>query len=330
MLKLIKISFLTCFVSAISLWGGAQNLVVNPSFEDTVFCPWAESQMPLSWMLFGNSADYYNSCSSALNVPNTPTGYHPANSGVGMIGLFTYVNPSSSGWPDYREFVGVPLISSLTIGQKYYLSFFINFSLRYPIGLNTNAIGADKLGMKFSTVQYSENNPPILNNTAHLYTDSIYIDTAQWVKISGSFIADSAYNYLMLGNFFDEAHTDTLYLDGLNDWSFESYYFIDDICVTTDSLYNETWVGLEEWGGGNYSNAFSVLPNPASSFVTIHSDLQNAFDIEVYNTVGKLLHAEQNITANNLQLDINAYNNGLLFIKITSQNNQFTYKLLKQ
>lgn len=309
---------------------GQVNLVKNPSFEDTVFCPWAENQMPKDWLCFGASPDYYNGCSEALNVPNTPTGYHPANSGVGMIGLFTYVSPLSTGWPDYREFVGVPLTSSLTIGEKYYISFFINFSLRYSIGLNTNAIGADKLGMKFSTVQYFENNPPSLNNTAHLYTDSIYIDTAQWVNVSGSFIADSAYNYLMLGNFFDEAHTDTLYLDGLNDWTFESYYFIDDICVTTDSLYNETWLGVETWGAGNFSNTVSVFPNPASNFVTISSDLQTAFDIEVYNTIGHLLSAKQNISADNLQLDISQYNNGLLFIKITSQNNQSIYKLLKQ
>lgn len=305
----------------------AQNLVPNPNLEDTVFCPWAESQMPLNWLLFGNSADYYHSCSSSNNVPNTPTGYHPANSGEAMIGLFTYVSPSNPSWPDYREYVGVQLANPLTIGQKYYMSFFLNFGSFLP---GWQQFGADKLGMKFSTIQYAENNPPALNNFAHLYTDSIYTDTAQWIKVSGSFIADSTYNYLMIGNFFDEIQTDTVILAGPAFGGSGAYYFIDDICVTTDSLYNETWVGIEELGGQNFSNVFSVFPNPASNFVTINSDLQTAYNIEVYNTVGQLLYAEQNVNSNNLQLDISQYNNGLLFIKINSQNNQLMYKLLKQ
>jgi hypothetical protein len=318
-------SFLLCF--ALLEVHGQVNLVKNPSLEDTVFCPWAENQMPKDWLCFGASPDYYNACSEALNIPNTPTGYHPANSGVGMIGLFTYVSPSNPSWPDYREYVGVQLTNTLTVGQKYYMSFYLSFGNFLP---TWQQFAADKLGMKFSTVQYSENNPPSLNNIAHLYTDSIYIDTAQWNRISGSFIADSAYNYLMIGNFFDESQTDTLIIAGSPFGGSGAYYFIDDICVTTDPVYNETWVGLEEWGAGTYSNTFSVFPNPASNFVTINTDLQTAFDIEVYNTLGQLIYTKQNITADNLRLDINTYNSGLLFIKITSQNNQFIYKLLKQ
>jgi hypothetical protein len=306
---------------------GQVNLVPNPSFEDTVFCPWAESQMPLNWLLFGNSADYYHSCSSSNNVPNTPTGYHPANSGVGMIGLFTYVSPSNPSWPYYREYVGVQLSTPLTIGQKYYMSFFLNFGSYLPGWIQ---YGADKLGLKFSTLQYSENNPPQLNNSAHLYTESIYIDTAEWVKISGSFIADSTYNYLMIGNFFDEVQTDTLIKSGPFFGGSGSYYFIDDICVTTDSLYNATWAGLVSIKENSFSNQFSFYPNPTTDIFNIQNSSNTPFDVSVYNSIGQLLYFNQNITANNLKLDVSPFNNDLLFIKITSQNNQFMYKLLKQ
>lgn len=323
----------TLFVTIIATFfllnkGLGQNLVMNPSFEDTVFCPWAENQLPLYWTSFGASPDYFNACSDALNVPNTPTGFHPANSGNGMIGVFNYVNPNSSGWPNYREYIGTALVNPLVIGQKYYFSFFLSFAKIYPNGWG--GIGSDKLGLKCSTVSYSVNNPPTLNNNAHLYTDSIYNDTAQWVKISGLFIADSAYNYLTLGNFFDESHTDTLYFGPQPIGITSSYYFIDDICVTADSLYNETWLGIKKEGGDNFNEMFSVSPNPVNNFINFSCNLQNTFGIEIYNTLGQLLYTQKNITSQNLQLDITSYNKGLLFIKIESQNNQFMYKLLKQ
>ena len=319
----IIMTFYVLFCTAYMGFGQeGTSLVPNASFEDTVFCPGAESQMPLYWLLFGNSADYWHGCSSSLNVPNTTIGYHPANSGEAMIGLFTYVSPSNPGWPGYREYVGVQLTNPLTVGQKYYMSFFLNFGGFLPGWIQ---YGADKLGMKFSSVQYAENNPPALNNTAHLYTDSIYTDTAQWVKVSGSFIADSAYNYLMIGNFFDEIQTDSLTIPGPFFGGSGAYYFIDDICVSTDSAFCANY-GIPE---NQFNNQFSFYPNPATDFVTIQNGFNTPFDIAVYNSIGQLLYYKQNIASNKLQLDISPYSKGLLFIKITSQNNQFNYKLLK-
>jgi hypothetical protein len=316
------LSLIFLFVQNFSV---AQNLVPNPSFEDTVFCPWAENQMPTQWLCFGNTPDYYNSCSSALNVPNTPTGFHQANSGVGMIGVFIYVNPSSSGWPDYREFVGVPLIGSLSIGQKYYMSFFLSFGRRYPIGMGTNSIGADKLGMKFSTIPYAETTPPDLNNTAQLYTDSIYTDTLQWIKVSGSFIADSAYNYVMLGNFFDEANTDTLYFGGPNNWSNESYYFIDDICVSTDSIFNATWTAIEE-PKINYS-LFSIYPNPANDILNIEF-VKDINEVSIINNLGQSVYENRICGDKKFQFNISHLHSGIYLVKVSMDSEILTKQII--
>jgi hypothetical protein len=299
--------------------------VPNPSFEDTVFCPWAENQMPYQWICFGNTPDYYNSCSSALNVPNTPTGYHQTHTGVGMIGVFTYVNPNASGWPDYREFVGIPLVSSLTIGQKYYMSFFLSFGRRYPIGLGTNAIGADKLGMKFSTIPYTETTPPVLNNLAHLYTDSIYTDTLQWIKISGSFIADSTYNYVMLGNFFDEANTDTLYFGGPNKWANESYYFIDDICVSTDSIFNGTSTNIATTSQSE--SQLSIYPNPVTDIVNIEtaSDIE---EIYLINSLGQVVYQDKSKKSKRIDVSVSIFPQGFYALKIKTKNNFYSETIL--
>jgi hypothetical protein len=306
--------------------GYAQNLVPNPSLEDTVFCPWAENQLPYYWTSYGASPDYLNGCSSALNVPNTPTGFHPAHSGVGMIGVFNYVDPNSSGWPDYREYIGAQLTTPLVIGQKYYMSFFMSFGLVLPASLGSNKIGSNKLGMKFSTVPYSDTTPPLLNNFAHLYTDSIYTDTAQWIKISGSFIADSAYSCVMLGNSFDEANTDTLYFGGSNYYAFTSYYFIDDICVSTDSIYNVTWTGIANATSKNTD--FNVYPNPSSEIINISVHGKNIDEVIFINSLGQILNYIKVDRKEKIEVDVSGFPSGLYALRIKSHDEYSTKSII--
>ena len=319
-----KIIFIFSFLLIANFSFAQINLVPNPSFEDTVFCPWAENQLPYYWTCFGGSPDYLNGCSSALNVPNTPTGFHPAHNGVGMIGVFNYVNPNSSGWPDYREFVGAQLISPLVIGEKYYMSFFMSFGQVLPASLVSNKIGSDKLGIKFSTIPYSETTPPVLNNFAHLFTDSIYTDTAQWVKISGSFIADSAYSYVILGNFFDEANTDTLYFGGPNYYTFTSYYFIDDICVSTDSTFNDTWTGLIPHNQDKIQINF--YPNPADDLINIQASA-NIDEVYLINSLGQIVYQMKYKNTKKVQLKVSDFSKGIYTFRLNVNNELFTKKI---
>ena len=56
-----------------------------------------------------------------------------------------------------------------------------------------------------------------------------------WTTISGSFISDSAYQYVSIGNFFDDANTTLIQMqDTVFDRS--AYYYIDDAYVSSDSL----------------------------------------------------------------------------------------------
>jgi len=311
----------------------AQNLVINPSFEDTNSCPtngWITHAA--SWQPFSSSPDYYNSCVppwSLYSVPNNYFGEQIAASGQAYAGIFCYVEGETDYSSD-REILGVDLTAPLTVGQKYFVSF------KVALTLNTQNTGSslaiNKLGVLFSTVSYSNIDsttiPPI-ENFAHVYTDSIIKDSTNWTTIFGSFTADSAYLYICVGNFFRIESTDTVHVISSNPFTPNAYYFIDDICVSTDSSFaaNYIYTGITE---NDLQAHISVFPNPASNFVTIRSNLQTAFDIEVYNSIGQLLYSEQDINIDNLQLDVISYDTGLFFIKVTSQNNQLMYKLLKQ
>lgn len=155
------------------------------------------------------------------------------------------------------------------------------------------------------------------------------------MRISGSILADSAYDYLILGNFYDDANTDTTTLNCGICQNWYSYYLIDDVCVSTDSLYCNGGidalpcnVSINE---NIYESQINIYPNPANNSINISTNnYQTPLNISIYNTIGQQLYVKQNIYSDNLQMDISNYSTGLLFIKIESNNQQFTYKLLKQ
>ena len=119
--------------------------------------------------------------------------------------------------PIFREYIGVKLLTPLVIGVKYYVSFKACLSDNPSIVYASN-----KLGALFSTISYSVDSfclPPCNStllppkNFAQVYSDSIITDTANWTTISGSFIADSVYQYVIIGNHFDNTHTSVILLD---------------------------------------------------------------------------------------------------------------------
>lgn len=332
MKKWVLISF-AFFVSGFSF---SQNLVPNFGFEQYSSCPTTGDQVEFctGWSKYSASSttpDYYNSCSpsNAMGVPQSYFFYQTDHRNCGAyIGLVTWTNN-----PNEREHVGIQLTQPLTIGQKYYLSFYTVMG-----GTNDGSFyyesPSNNIGMRLSTIAYSPPSPASINNFAHLRSVSIINDTLNWVRISGSIIADSTYNYLILGNFYDDANTDTTTLNCANCINNYSYYLVDDVCVSTDStLCNggvdalPCQVTVEE---NIFSNHFYISPNPVNEYILINSSLKTPFNIEVYTALGQLLYTEQNINNNNFQIDVSYYTSGFHFIKITSPKNQFMYKFLKQ
>src|SRR6187402_3617638 len=106
---------LTAFVSS------SQNLVPNPSFEDTVSCPTIAGQMNLAigWSAFRESPDYYNSCSTdtLVGVQENIFGYQFPATGQSYAGFQAFFTPG------YREMLGCSLASPMVIGAIYNVTF---------------------------------------------------------------------------------------------------------------------------------------------------------------------------------------------------------------
>jgi hypothetical protein len=288
---------------------GQVNLVSNGSFETYSSCPSIGGEIfnATGWDSYNGTVDYYHSCAtnSMYLVPNNSFGYQVAHSGNAFSGLITYWDGGLA-----REVMGIQLSTSLTISQKYYFSFYTTLA-----GKNNNVgYSSNKLGLKFSKVALY--NAPI-NNTAHYFSNNVISDTINWTNIFGSFIADSAYKNLMIGNFFDNLNTTIIN----NTTGTYAYYFIDDVCVSTDSAFckNYVYVGIKE---NTTENMFRIFPNPASNSINIPFKLDSP--LKIFNSLSQEIEFITEEKQNTLSIDCSTWRSGLYFIQI----NNFKHKII--
>lgn len=326
---LLLLSLFTVYCSLFSVLR-AQNLVPNPSFEQYDTCPYNSDQVyfAMGWYPFIPTPDYFNACQtivpSDMSVPYNYFGYQQAASGKGYCGFGIYSNDPS----DYEQ-LGCQLITPLVIGTKYYVSFKVALSDFAEYGYN-------KIGMRFSTIPYCitlnsfnhglcDSLPPApIIDTAQVYCTQIITDTTNWTKISGSFIADSAYKYLMIGRMFTNAQSQ---LVNSEDGIWNSYYYVDDVCVSEDSL---TCDPIESINEINNPNSVNIFPIPAHDQINIewNNAINHPTEILIYNAVlsvydieGRLVSSINNITKNDIIINRGNLKNGLYFYKLTDNGN---------
>ncbi len=229
------ISIQTCPNCTYNQWGyylddicvvEAVNLVPNYSFETDSACPdnYNEVSYSKGWRKSLNNnvpayhTEYLNACGTpSFAVPNNTWGYQIAATGQAYMAECT-MGPTVK--VDYRENIYTKLSAPLSVGQTYQASFKISHT-------NNSQNASNNFGLKFSTVP----DFPIVNY-AQVYTPDIITDSAGWTLVSGTFVADSAYQYIGAGNFFDDAHTATT--QSCNTCPYNLYgYYLDDICVVS-------------------------------------------------------------------------------------------------
>ena len=216
-------AFLTSFCTPITCVG---NLVPNPSFEDTIYCPTVNGQMdavqnwdkPFTGSAGTGTSDYYNSCGN-YSIPS--------NSGNAYAGFITYIN----FLPNAREYVQVQLSTPLQAGQCYEASMYLALE-------SGSGYVHDSVGMLFTnTAPLSPGGamitatPQVVNTTANLVSDS------NWVQITGTFEAQGGEDFLTIGVFTSDANL-TITPSGAA--GIGSKYMVDDVClraIQEDSVY---------------------------------------------------------------------------------------------
>lgn len=234
MKKLLATSLLLAGMSL-----SAQNLVLNPSFENV-----NTNCSGFTGAGYGNLNNWYNpdptdSCSTPdwfatclssffpTHAPNSQMGNQAPRTGAAYAGFISKDN-SQSG---YREYVQGQLSSALVAGQTYCVTFYISLA-------DNSMSTVNRLGMYLSSTrkQFTWNNcnsPAPLNATPQLQapTATQMNDATNWVQYQWNYVASGGELYFTIGNFFTDAQTTS----GSHAGSFTTpfaYYFIDDVSIT--------------------------------------------------------------------------------------------------
>ncbi len=210
----------------------AQNLVMNPSFEDFQDCPRDISFFHLNvknWSIPNNgTTDYFNSCSEKMGFDNF-MGYQKARTGNGYAGIYVYIKK------DYREYIQGKLKSTLKRGKKYQIKFYISLAENSRYALKE--LGLTMLFKKFNAMKSNTNIRSKAISKRHprikfrpIFSKAFYDDDKEWMEVSFTYTAEGFENYFIIGNFNPNSSTLKSKTRKSKYESF-SYYYIDDVSI---------------------------------------------------------------------------------------------------
>lgn len=224
--------FILCSLFSNASFG--QELVSNGDFETYENCPNYYSQIDYAdgWKRPTDAtSDYFNACNSNLwtvSVPENFFGNQAANSGDGYAGFYAFhsFGPFSTVDDDDREYINTTLTESMKIGESYSVEYYVSLS-------DGSKYGVDELGLLFSTAEPTRiDELPITLIPQIIFIDEVELTIKEgWTKISACFVADSAYQYLTIGNFNTGVNTNAIFVGSQLDIMHYAYYYVDDVSV---------------------------------------------------------------------------------------------------
>lgn len=290
-----------------------QNLLPNPSFEDTVSCPSNQGQISLS-MYWTNptqaTPDYFNSCSTAnfgvAGVPSNGFGNQTPLTGVSYGGFYAFNRP----FPNTREYIQSSLLSPLSSNHDYAVSLYVCLS-------DASQYSVSSIGAYFSTTAISTVGTTVINVTPQVQNQpsNVLNDRNNWILISGTFTAAGSEQYMTIGNFMNDNSSDTTFLGNIGGNNI-TYYYIDDV-----SVIDLGPVGIKE----NENRApLKVSPNPSDGKFSISgfASSESVAHIEIVDVAGSVLFKQdQAIESGSVGLNLQL-SDGIYFLRSVSDKGQ--------
>ncbi len=219
------------FMTMSGLSGQRHNIVPNSSFEEF-------SGVPLGWFYNGGQftrlVKYWSSptlASPDAFGPGIVVPKHWQKKGFGaikpfdgsaMVGITVF--GCADGKPHCREYLHIQLSEPLVKGQKYELSYYVSHL--------EGSLYIDRLGAVFTHQDISQSDDQVITAKPQIYSSDIVRPIkGQWAQIKHTFVADEAYDYITLGNFFSDEQCSVLRDEAKYEFS---YYYIDKV-----SLYKQ-------------------------------------------------------------------------------------------
>lgn len=215
----------------------AQNFVPDSSFEHNKYIPVILSSIGAnnSWSApTMGTTDLFCECGkkdkeiSEAQVPNNPMGVQKANSGKCYAGFYLFSHH------DYREFLLTQLMSPLTGGVKYDLTFYLSLADYSRATIEQIGVCFLKGSVTYTSSGYITGLKPI-----HIkINEEVGADTVEWHKITLEYKAKGGEQFLLIGSF-DEGKIEATNVKAPKNshtrinqrTDRDAYYYIDDVSI---------------------------------------------------------------------------------------------------
>lgn len=251
------------FIQCFTYYCDAQpNHVINGNFDVVSTCPVNLSQANRcsGWRSYSNGTpDYFNSCASSgmVDVPLNFVGFQYAASGNGYMGGYYYTAGINNS---YKEYIAGKM-TPLTPGKSYEVSLSVSLA-------NTSHYGTNDLGIFFyDSGANSINTQNVIPFTPQVSYSSYgpIMDTSSWVRLSKIFVADSAYDNIVIGGFMNY---NSLTTNSLGSNGNDAYYYIDSVVVRqVDTIRTTAFTDTILCVGDTFRVPFATLVKYYSSNV---------------------------------------------------------------
>lgn len=219
---IILLLFLNYTNSAIS-----QNLVLNPSFENSIKCPVTTNNFDgfvADWACLPyTNITYFHSCANnnTAGVPYNWYGFQFARTGNGYASIY------SKAWdwdPDKRGYITGIFSTILDKDSVYCVKYYTNLcDIANGAIQNIDAYIHDTLLVWNNGPAYY-----LINIDPQIKSSHILSDTANWEEIHGLYKAKGGEKYISIGNFNSDAHTTMV---NFGEGATRIDYNIDDVSV---------------------------------------------------------------------------------------------------
>lgn len=288
----------------------AQNLVINPSFEDSLQCPSGSGAFVnyvATWTKpsYGSADYFYAGCPIAPND-------EPPRTGNAYGGIIVY-DPAN-----IREYMTGHLSSPLLAGTLYTVSFYVNLNSSCMRGIN-------EIGAYATATNINNANALPIILTPQIQGSIPYTATSGWQLVQGSFTATGGEQYLILGSFVPDSIM-TFTTVSTSGWG-DTYYYIDDVCLIQGSVICDNTTGIQN---DNKLSNVSVFPNPANQNATLKFDnsIKDEFTLSIFDSRGQLVQTKTGITSGEVMIERNNLAEGFYFFKLQSAEKVLSGKLV--
>lgn len=298
----------------------AQNLVPNPSFEDTANCAVPTQCTLLKARHWSNptlsTPDVFDQDEQRLcgyAIPSASGEYMPPEDGLRMAGEFFWDGPSGG---DTRDYMLVSLATELVQGVHYQVSLWYVRNRAFQAAV-------DHIGVWFgqdSTFEATTGPMDLVPQVKLRDPNGEYLATGiAWTRLVDTLTATGGEAWMIIGNFDPQDSIHAIVADAGAPYT-NCYYYIDNVAVEplTGSGIPELMEASAFWDGGN--------------LVIRANDLSGAVRMDVLDALGRTLQGSTlDFVGGRAELPVGglAYSDGVYLIHLRSAEYETVVRLVK-